>query len=87
MTRDLIPLEELFAMLVCMPTWEELGAEETTLNLSHTHLFFFSVAGSLGKDSRERTRVSLCARKKWEPPQSLYVAYVRNLSDNMLNML
>jgi hypothetical protein len=36
---------------------------------------------------RERTRVSLCARKKWEPPQSLYVASVRNLSDNLLNML
>jgi hypothetical protein len=35
-----------------MPTWEELGAGEMTLNPSHTHLSFFSVVASLGKDTR-----------------------------------
>jgi hypothetical protein len=52
MTRDLISLGVLFVMLVCMPTWEELDAGEMTLNPLHTHLFSFSVAACLGKDSR-----------------------------------
>lgn len=39
-------------MLVCMLTWEELEVGEMTLNPSHTHLFFFSVAAYLGKATR-----------------------------------
>jgi hypothetical protein len=39
-------------MLACMPTWEELGVGEMILNPSHTLLFFFSVAVSLGKDTK-----------------------------------
>uniref|UniRef100_A0A0A8YJU6 Secreted protein n=1 Tax=Arundo donax TaxID=35708 RepID=A0A0A8YJU6_ARUDO len=86
MTRDLISLGELFVMLVCMPTWEELGAGEMTLNPLHTHLFFFSVAASLGKDAREKTKVFLSARKRCQRLQRLCVVFVHNLSDILLSM-
>jgi hypothetical protein len=43
---------ELFVTLVCMLTWEELEVGEMILNPSHTHLFFFSGAACLGKDTR-----------------------------------
>jgi hypothetical protein len=43
---------ELFVTLVCMLTWEELEVGEMILNPLRTHLFFFSVAACLGKDTR-----------------------------------
>jgi hypothetical protein len=66
--------------------WQGFQVIWSIFNIFNFLLMFFGLILSFNF-FRERTRVSLCARKKWEPPQSPYVAFVHNLSGNLLNML
>jgi len=86
MTSVLMFLEEQYVMLVYMLILAELAVGGMTWNLLLTLLFSFFEAGFHGKGTRERTKVSLFARRRWPLPQKLFAASVPNLFVSLSSM-
>jgi hypothetical protein len=78
--------EEQYVMLVYMLILAELAVGGMTWNLLLTLLFSFFEAGFHGKGTRERTKVSLFARRRWPLPQKLFAASVPNLFVSLSSM-